>query len=82
VRTIANSLVYVAGLLRRVPRVDLVHAFSSAGSSFAITPTPAILVGRLFRQPVMLHYHSGEVHSHLREWRTAVPTLRLASAIV
>jgi glycosyltransferase involved in cell wall biosynthesis len=81
-RTIANSLIYVAGLLRRVPRADVVHVFSSAGSSFAITPTPAILIARLLRRRVVLHYHSGEVRSHLREWRTAVPTLRLVGAIV
>lgn len=81
-RTIAHSLVYVAGLLRRIPRADVVHAFSSSNSSFAITPTPAILIARLLRKGVVVHYHSGEAHSHLREWRTAVPTLRLAGAIV
>jgi glycosyltransferase involved in cell wall biosynthesis len=82
VRTIANSLVYAAGLLRRIPRADVVHVFSSANSSFVITPTPAILIARLLRKGVVLHYHSGEAHSHLREWRTAVPTLRLVGAIV
>ena len=81
-RTIANSLVYVAGLLRRVPRADVVHVFSSSNSSFVITATPAILVARLLRKGALLHYHSGEAHTHLREWRTAVPTLRLVGAIV
>ncbi|HXD56977.1 MAG TPA: glycosyltransferase family 4 protein [Thermoleophilaceae bacterium] len=81
-RTIANSLVYVAGLLRRVPPADVVHVFSSSNTSFVITATPAILVARLLRKGALLHYHSGEAHTHLREWRTAVPTLRLVGAIV
>ena len=82
-RTLVTSALYVAKLLRRVPRSDVVHVFSSHGTSFVIAPTPAILVARVFRKPSLLHYHSGEADSHLRRWRRTAPaTMRLCSAIV
>src|SRR5947207_14616955 len=48
-RTVVTSLLYLATLLARVPRYDVVHIFSAAYSSFVIAPTPAILIAKLFR---------------------------------
>jgi glycosyltransferase involved in cell wall biosynthesis len=82
-RTLVNTLVYVAGLVARVPRHDVVHVFSASHLSFVLSPTPAILAAKLLRKAVILHYHSGEAGIHLRRWqRTAIPTMRLADAIV
>lgn len=83
VRTVSTSAVYVATLVRRIPRQDVVHIFSAAHSSFVIAPTPAILIARCLRKATALHYHSGEADLHLRRWRrTARPTMRLVDAIV
>jgi glycosyltransferase involved in cell wall biosynthesis len=82
VRTAVTSLAYGVSLLARVPRLDVVHAFSASYWSFLLAPVPAMLAGRLFRKAVILNYHSGEADDHLSRWRTAVPLMRLAHLIV
>jgi glycosyltransferase involved in cell wall biosynthesis len=81
-RTIVTSIWYCASLLRRVPKYDVVHAFSASYFSFVLAPTPAILTAKLFGKKVLLNYHSGEADDHLTRWsRTAIPTIRLADQI-
>jgi glycosyltransferase involved in cell wall biosynthesis len=82
VRTLATSTAYVVSLLRRLPGVDVVHAFSASYWSFLLAPVPAMLIGRLFGKKVIINYHSGEADDHLANWRSAVPLLRLADRIV
>jgi glycosyltransferase involved in cell wall biosynthesis len=40
------------------------------------------LISRLFGKKTILNYRSGEAQDHLENWRTAVPTLKLADVIV
>jgi glycosyltransferase involved in cell wall biosynthesis len=83
VRTLATTALYIGGLVRTVPGADVVHVFGTAKSSFALSTTPALLVARAFGKAIVLDYHSGDAEDHLRRWRrTAVPTMRLAGAIV
>jgi glycosyltransferase involved in cell wall biosynthesis len=83
VRTLVTSIAYVASLLVRLPRFDVVHVFSASYLSFLLAPAPAILIARLFGKPVLLNYHSGEAEDHLRRWpRTALPIIRLADRLV
>ena len=81
VRTIVTSLLYLANLLVQIPRYDVIHVFSAANFSFVLAPTPAIIIGKLFRKAVLLNYHSGEAEDHLRRWPSAVSTSRLADAV-
>jgi glycosyltransferase involved in cell wall biosynthesis len=81
VRTLVTSFAYVMSLLIRIPRVDVVHAFSASYWSFLLAPVPAMLVGRLFGKGVILNYHSGEADDHLTRWRSAKPLARLAHII-
>lgn len=82
VRTVVTSVAYFANLIRRVPRYDVIHAFSASYLSYLIAPVPAMLVGKLFRRTVLLNYHSGHAANHFQRWPTAVPLARLADAIV
>lgn len=82
VRTVANEALYVARLLPAIRWADVVHVFAASYFSFLLAPTPALVMGRLLRKPVVLNYHSGEAEDHLARWRTAAPTLRLASRVV
>lgn len=83
VRTLVTSLAYIASLLVRLPRFDVVHVFSASYLSFLLAPAPAILIARLYGKPVLLNYHSGEAEDHLRRWpRTSVPTIKLANRLV
>ncbi len=80
-RTLVTWPAYCASLLLRVPRYDVIHIFSASYLSFMLAPMPAILVSKLYGRKIVLNYHSGEAEDHLRQWRTAVPTIRLADAI-
>lgn len=83
VRTVVTSVAYVANLLVRLPRFDVVHVFSASYLSFLLAPAPAILIARLYGKPVLLNYHSGEAEDHLRRWpRTSLPIIRLADRVV
>jgi glycosyltransferase involved in cell wall biosynthesis len=82
-RTLVTSIAYVASLLVRLPRFDVVHVFSASYFSFLLAPTPAILISKLYGKPVLLNYHSGEAEDHLRRWRRiALPILRLTDRVV
>lgn len=84
VRTVTTSVAYVAALFRRVPRYDVVHAFSASYYSYLLAPFPALVVAKVYGKRAVLNYHSGEADDHLTNWRrTAVPTMRrFADAIV
>lgn len=83
VRTIVTSIAYIAMLLIRLPRVDVVHIFSASYLSFLIAPTPAILIAKLYGKPALLNYHSGEAEDHLKRWqRTAIPLIKLADRVI
>lgn len=83
VRTVVTSLAYVALLLLRLRKVDVVHVFAASYWSFLLAPTPAVLIGKWYRKRVLLNYHSGEAADHLSRWkRSVVPVLRRADSIV
>ena len=83
VRTIVTSLVYVASLFGRLWSYDVIHIFSASYFSFVLAPTPAIIIGKLYRKKLLLNYHSGEAVDHLRRWRrTAIPTIKLVDQLV
>ena len=66
VRTIVTQLFYWPLLIRELRRADVVHVFSASYSSFLLSPTPAVIVAKLLRRPVVFNYHSGEAPDHLR----------------
>lgn len=82
VRTLVTSLRYWAMLLNRVRHYDIIHIFSASYWSFVLAPTPALLVAKLYGRRAVLNYRSGEAEDHLRRWRTALPTMRLADRVV
>jgi len=81
-RTLVNQALYLPSLLR-LRHADVVHVFSASYASFLLAPMPAMLMGRLLRRRVILHYHSGEAADHLARWGVFVhPWLKLADEIV
>lgn len=77
IRTLVTSVTYVATLLVRVRRYDLLHVFSASYFSFLLAPFPALLIARLYRRPAILNYRSGEAEDHLRRSALAVWALRV-----
>jgi glycosyltransferase involved in cell wall biosynthesis len=83
VRTLVTELYYLATLLARVGRYDVIHIFSASYTSFVLAPTPAILVAKLYGKRTVLNYRSGHLEDHLLKWpRTAPATMRLVDEIV
>ena len=82
-RTLVVSIFYLASLFKHVPRYDVIHLFSASYLSFIISQTPAILVAKLFRKPLILNYRSGEADDHLETWgRGIFWLLRIPARIV
>jgi glycosyltransferase involved in cell wall biosynthesis len=82
IRTLANFVAYNAILISRVVRTDVVHVFTAAYYSYLLWTVPAILLGKLVGAKVIVNYHDGQAEDHLRRSRIAVPTLRMADAVV
>ncbi len=83
IRTLVTFTYYVATLLIKLPRFDVLHVFSASNFSFLLAPAPAVLIGKLYGKRVILNYHSGEAQEHLRNWRrTTIPVLQLADRVV
>jgi glycosyltransferase involved in cell wall biosynthesis len=83
VRTVVTSIMYLALLLVKLPRFDIVQVFSASNFSFLISPAPAVLIAKLFGKPVILNYHSGQAEEHLRRYpRTAIPIIKLANRLI
>lgn len=83
VRSIRTTFLYWLMLMARVRKYDVIHIYSASYLSFMISPTPALLVSKLYGKKAVLNYHSGQAADHLERWRrTAIPTLRLADTII
>lgn len=81
-RTVLTTIAYCLLLLIRIPGNDIVHIFSASYYSYLFCVAPAILVGKLYGKKVILNYRSGEAEDHLQNWRTAIPTIKMADTIV
>ncbi|MFH2054532.1 MAG: glycosyltransferase family 4 protein [bacterium] len=82
-RTLVVSIFYLAALLWRVRKHDLIHIFSASYFSFILAPTPALLVARLYGKRTILNYRSGEAEEHLqRSGRFVHNMLKRADKIV
>ena len=82
-RTLLREVKYLFDILVKIPRYDIIHIFSAAHFSFLLTPTPAILLGKLFRKKVLLNYRSGQIKRHFKNWGWMLkPILKLVDKIV
>jgi glycosyltransferase involved in cell wall biosynthesis len=81
-RSIVKLLLYTLQLMIRVPRFQIVHAYSAGLMSYTLSTLPALLVAKLYRRKFILFYVDGRLGEHLETYRTAVPTMRLADVIV
>jgi glycosyltransferase involved in cell wall biosynthesis len=82
VRTFVTTLLYWTQLVLRVWRQDVLHVFSASYYSYMLSAMPAIIMGKLTGKKVILNYRSGEAEDHLQNWRTALPSIRLADVVV
>ena len=81
-RTVLMLILYGVGLFREVPKCDVLHVFTAGLSSYTLWTVPALFLSRLFRKRFVMHYHDGQAEQHLREWRSAAPTIALADKLI
>lgn len=82
-RTVTTSLKFSAALVRRIRRADVVHIFSSGTTGYIISTLPALAAAKLYGKKTVLHYHTGEAETHLKNWRiTGAPTMKRFDKIV
>jgi L-malate glycosyltransferase len=83
IRTLIVSIFYVASLLFKVWRYDVIHIFSASYFSFILAPTPALLIATLYRKKTILNYRSGEAEDHFTRWGKSIFwIIRLADKII
>jgi L-malate glycosyltransferase len=82
VRTVVTTLYYIALLLWRVRKYDVIHIFCASYYSYSMSAIPALAIARLYGRKSILNYRSGEAEDHLENWRTAVPTIKWADEVV
>src|SRR5688572_20881586 len=82
VRTAVTTLYYIALLLWRVRKYDIIHIFCASYYSYSLSAIPALAISRLYGKKSILNYRSGEAEDHLETWRTAVPTIKLADEVI
>ncbi|MCS6873988.1 MAG: glycosyltransferase family 4 protein [Pyrinomonadaceae bacterium] len=82
-RTLAKSVKFWLKLIKKIPKSDLVHVSSAAKSGYLVATIPPFIISKLFRKPVLLHYHSGELEEHIKKWKmTSLPVMRRFEQVV
>lgn len=82
VRTFYCLFLYVALLLARAWRYDVLHVFSAAYSSYSLWTLPALAVAKLYGKKIILNYRDGQAEDHLKNWRSAIPTIKMMDLVV
>jgi glycosyltransferase involved in cell wall biosynthesis len=82
VRTFTGIVIYTLQLLARVWKYDIVHVFSAGYTSYLFWTIPALATAKLFGKKIILNYRDGQAEDHLRNWRTALPTIRMMDAVI
>lgn len=81
-RTVLTFLYYLPQVFWRVPQYEILHIFSASYWSYTLWSMPPLLLGKLLGKKIILNYRSGEADDHLANWRSAIPTIKLADVIV
>lgn len=82
-RTALTFTLYITQIMARTWRYDILHVFSAGLSSYTLWTIPALLIGRkLYGVKFILNYRDGQVEQHVREWKTALPSIRAADVVI
>jgi len=82
-RTALASVKFWFQLFRKISKIRVVHVFSSGTTSYIISTLPPFFIARLFGKKTILHYHTGEAETHLKNWKlTAKSTMKRFDKIV
>lgn len=81
-RTVVRLMHYSLRLLVRVRSYDVVQGYAAGLTSYVFATLPPLFACKLLGRPFIMYYADGRLEEHLRKWRTAAPTMRMADVIV
>lgn len=81
-RTALTMSLYLPRVVLHAIWADVFHVFSAGLYSYTLWTIPAVILGRLFGTKIIINYRDGQAEEHLRNFASAVPTLKMADAIV
>jgi glycosyltransferase involved in cell wall biosynthesis len=81
-RTVLTMTLYFPRVVYHAIWADVLHVFSAGLYSYTLWTIPAVILGRLFGARIIINYRDGQAEEHLRNFISAVPTLKLADTIV
>lgn len=81
-RTLVAWLVYVPVVFARAWRYDILHVFTASYWGYTLWVLPALLAAKLFRKKLLLHYHDGQARDHIANWKSAIPTIKMADTLI
>ena len=81
-RTACSFIAYCTMLTARAWRYDILHVFSASYYSYSLWTLPALFFAKLYGKKIVLNYRDGQAEDHLKNWRSAIPTIRMMDAIV
>jgi glycosyltransferase involved in cell wall biosynthesis len=82
VRTAATFLVYFFEVMARAWRYDILHVFSASYYSYTLWTLPALFFAKLYGKKIILNYRDGQAEDHLRNWPSALSTIRRMDCVV
>lgn len=82
VRTAMTMLCYLPQVVTRTLSSDILHIFTAGLFSYSMWTIPATVIGKLLGKKVIINYRDGQAEKHLRDFRSAKPTLGWADVIV
>lgn len=81
-RTATTSLKFWFSLLKTLRKAEIAHVFSSGTTSYLISTLPALYAAKFYGVKTILHYHTGEAETHLKNWKKSAQTMRMFDRIV
>lgn len=83
IRALTNQWLFLASLLRCPSQISAWHILSNSYLSFFLFTAPVVILGRLSKKPVVIHFHGGAARPFFNYWFWLVgPIFRSASRIV
>lgn len=82
VRTALTMTCLLPQVFLRAARADILHIFTAGLTSYTLWTIPSMLIGKLLGKKIIINYRDGQAEQHLREFRSAKPTLLWGDVIV
>lgn len=83
IRSIVRFLQFVVKCLIHFPANNIIHILSGSYLNFFLYTFPAVLIGKFYNTPVIIHYHGGAAREFLSRWFClARPAFQIADALV